>query len=505
MKQLTGLDASFLYMETGRAFLHVSSLSIYARPDDPSFSPFDSFRAQLAARLDVVEPFRRKLVDVPLGLDRPYWVIDPDFDLDFHVRHLAIPTPGSDEQLADQVARIIGQQLDRRRPLWEVYVIEGLGSGDFAVLTKVHHATIDGASGAELLVMLLNQTPSHDIPAPALLTRPDRHPSDLEMLNRTLLSYARTPTKSVRLGLSLVQRFATATRSTGLTETVRLLRGALPGRADDGSADRAPLLPKLAAPATPFNKMISAQRRVAIRSTPLADVKAIKTSLGVTVNDVVLAVCTGGLRTYLQRHDALPHDPLVAMIPISIRTGDEDDRWTNRVSALTADLPTHLADPIERVMAVHAAMNDAKLRFDLLPADALIEISSLAPPALATRAARMVATVRLADHVTPPFNLVVSNVPGPRQPLYLGPARLLHYFPISTVVDGQGLNMTVQSYCDELDFGFVACRNLVPDLWVLIDDCIAEIANLLAATNSRSTAKPAVNPRLRRTLARDRR
>jgi WS/DGAT/MGAT family acyltransferase len=203
-----------------------------------------------------------------------------------------------------------------------------------------------------------------------------------------------------------------------------------------------------------------------------------------------MAVCAGALRTYLLEHDALPTEPLVAMIPVSIRTGDEADKWTNRVSGLTAPLPTHIDDPIERVRHVNRSMKQAKADFELVPADVLADMSILAPPALATRAARLASSIRLADRIDPPVNVVVSNVPGPRQPLYLGRARLQHFYPVSTIVDGQGLNLTVQSYLDTLDFGFVACRELVPDLWDLIDHCLAELRTL-----HELTAKQAATPR----------
>ena len=191
MKQLTGLDASFLYMETPRSFGHVSSMSVYERPSDPSFDPFEEFRARVESVLPRLEPFRRRLVEVPFQLDHPYWIADPDFDLDFHLRHQAVPPPGTDEQLAAQIARIIGRPMDRTRPLWEVYVIEGLADGGFAVLTKVHHATIDGASGVELLGMLLSTEPGVVVETPVDTWRPERVPSPVEMLKRALAGLAR--------------------------------------------------------------------------------------------------------------------------------------------------------------------------------------------------------------------------------------------------------------------------------------------------------------------------
>ena len=493
MKQLTGLDATFLYMETASSFGHVSSLSVYERPDDPNFKPFEAFRARVLSVLPQLEPFRRRLVTVPFGLDHPYWVADPAFDLDFHLRHQAVPAPGDDRQLADQVARIISRPMDRHRPLWEAYVFEGLADGGFAVLTKVHHATIDGASGVELLGILLETEPN---PAPEITVddwKPERVPSSVEMFNRALLGMLR-PDKSLRLQLGILRQLGEATRNKGVsTMASALKRTLLPAKRGDVDADQAPPLPTRAAPRTSFNRTITPHRRFAYRSAALADVKALKTHLGATVNDVVMAVTAGALRRYLDEIGELPTEPLVAMIPVSIRTGDEADRWTNRVSGLIATLPTHIGDPIERVHAVHATMEQAKADFELIPADVLVDLSQLAPPALAMRAMRMASTMRIADRMNPPVNLVISNVPGPRQPLYMGGALLKHYYPVSTVVDGQGLNVTVQSYRDTLDFGLVACRELVPDLWHVVDLCVEAIDELFKATGIEQPSKAAAS------------
>jgi diacylglycerol O-acyltransferase / wax synthase len=485
VKQLTGLDASFLYMETPRSFGHVNSLSIYQRPDDPDFSPYEAFRVQLESRLDHLDPFRRRLVEVPFELDHPFWINDPDFDIDFHLRHIAIPPPGDEVQLAEQVARIIGRPMDRTKPLWEVYVLEGLASGDFAILQKIHHATIDGAAGARLLTMLLDQDPAGDPVPPAPAWQSEPVPSDLEVLSRVVLNLLSRPGRLVRWQLRAISRFAEISRNQGLGTVVDAVRHSLPtplGRRAQGNGDGPPVAPTRAAPATPFNRSITPHRRFAFRSVQLEDVKALKTHLGATVNDVVMAVCAGALRRYLQGKDALPVEPLVSMIPVSIRTGDEADIWTNRVSGIFAPLPTDIDDPVERVRRVSATMAEAKQRFELLPADVMVDASDFAPPALATRAIRVAAQMRIADRTNPPVNLVISNVPGPRHPLYMGGAMLKHYIPVSTVAEGQGLNITVQSYLDTLDFGLVSCRELVPDLWDLVDLCVDEVDVLFEAT-----------------------
>ena len=511
MKQLSGLDATFLYMETSTSFGHVSSVSVYERPDTPGYEPYPAFIQLVEQKLHLLEPFRRRLVEVPLGLDHPWWINDPDFDLSFHIRHIAIPAPGTAEQLGEQVARIIGRPMDRTRPLWESYVFEGLEGGDFAVLTKVHHATIDGASGAELLTILLDDKPKGSSVEPESALDPwlpEQPPSTRDLMSRTISSLVRRPEKLVRLNLRLMREFADVTRNKGLSTVVAAARASLPSPRRQEQRDESQALPSRTAPTTPFNKSITAHRRFAFRSVPLDDIKEIKNNLGATVNDVVMAVCAGALRHYLLEHEALPTDPLVAMVPVSIRTGKETEKWTNRVSSIFSQLPTDIDDPVERVHAVHRAMVTSKESFDLMPAEAMVDFTQFSPPALATRAIRMAAAVRIADRMKSPVNLVISNVPGPRQPLYMGGAKMKHFYPVSTIVDGQGLNITVQSYLDRLDFGLVSCRELVPDLWHLTDLCVDEVELLLklsreaadgAGTAERSSYAPAKKPSLKPT------
>ncbi len=483
MKQLTGLDASFLYMETSTNFGHVSSIAVYERPDDPDFDPFLAGREMLSSQLDRIEPFRRRVVEVPLGLDRPYWIEDPDFDLDYHLRHMALPAPGTDEQLAAQVARIISRPCDRSRPLWEVYVIEGLESGDFAVLTKLHHATIDGAAGALLTTMLLDDAPDTPLRVPGPLPEPGAVPSDPELFVRALGGLIRQPDRAVRIQLRMAQQIARAARAEGASELLGAARRVFSGsrRQPLADGDAAPAAPSTTAPRTSLNTMISAHRRVAFRSVSLARIKEVKTAAGATVNDVVMAACAGGLRTYFMDRDELPVEPLVGMVPVSIRTGEESEPWTNRVSGLFCQLPTHLDDPLERIRFAHDAMVDAKADWNLLPADTMVDLAQIAPPALAERAARVAQAFRLTDRFNPPMNLTISNVPGPREPLYMRGARLKHYIPISTISDGGALNITVQSYVDTLDFGLVADRDIVPDLRRLCELCVDGIEVLAEA------------------------
>jgi len=490
MKQLSGLDASFLYMETASTFGHVSGLGIYERPS-PDFDPLRAAHDRFGALVGLAEPMRRKLVEVPFQLDHPYWIDDRDFDLDFHIRHLVLIPPGDVEQLADEVADIVGRPMDRTRPLWEVYIIEGLADDRWAMLIKTHHATIDGAAGVILLGMLLDT----DANAPAPEAREwtgERPPSQSELLQLTLQRLAVNPVKGIRTQLRLVRNVAemlgVASISRMASQARDMIKSFAGGHVSEATDnERRVQLPITPAPGTPWNKQITAQRRFAMRGTSLDSIKALKNATGGTVNDVVMAICAGALRQYLIEHDALPDKPLRAMVPVSIRTGTEADPWTNRVSSIVVDLPTNCADPLERVALCRDAMVAAKRQFDLVPANTLSDVAQTASPVVATAALRLMS--RMAGRINLPTNLTISNVPGPRQPLYFAGARLESYIPVSIVTDGMGLNITVHSYLDRLEFGIIVAGELVPDVWHLADLHIDEIDNLIRETQQVRTAK----------------
>src|SRR4051794_19594994 len=501
MRQLSGLDSAFLNLENATQFGHVSGLSIFTRPDIPDYEPYAAWKEQLEERLHLLEPLRRRLAEVPLGLDHPFWINDPNFDLQFHVRHTAVPPPGSDEQLANVVGRIVARPLDRRRPLWLSYVIEGLSDDRFAVLTVFHHATVDGASGVELLTIMLDSEPDGPaITPPAEPWKGERPPSDVELLARGALGLVRKPGRALLLSAQTAREVGRATRNPVLTESARQFRRSLRGpvgavlnlgRDRGDERDEPPPLPSVRPPRTPFNRPVTPHRKLTIGSTSLDTVKAVKSAFGATVNDVVMAVCAGGLRAWLEHHDALPDDPLVALVPVSIRTGEESHRWTNRVSMLSTVLPTDEPDSVKRIELVHAAMASSKDIFGALPAERLTDFAEFPPPAVFARAMRLSARLRLGSRLTP-GNLVISNVPGPRQPLYAANgARLEHYYPVSMIVEGQGLNITVQSYLDRLDFGLVSCPELVPDAELMLDAILADIDALAEAARA---ASPSVQP-----------
>jgi diacylglycerol O-acyltransferase / wax synthase len=484
MKQLTGFDALLLHMETPTAFFHVSGLMIFETPS-PDFDPYAMVYAKFASLVGELEPLRRRLVDVPLGLDHPYWVADADVDLDFHIREIHLARPGMVDQLGEQVSRIVGRPMDRSRPLWEVYVIDGLHSDRWALLTKYHHATIDGSSGQIMLDAFTDTESDAPPPGAGPSWELEPLPGDVELLRRAVGNLATHPFKAVRFGARIIRQLADTAGINSVGNVAARAGAGIKALAQLGNEDGPSIrLPVTLAPPTPWNKTITSHRRFAMRTTSLNNVKRLKAATGGTVNDIVLAICAGGLREYLLTHDALPDRPLRAMVPVSVRTGDEDDPWTNRVSSIVIDLPTDCADPLERVARCREAMLDAKRRLDLVPADQLMDIAQFSTPVLATAALRLVSRLRLADRMAQPFNLLISNVPGSRQPLYFAGAQLLNTFPVSIVADGQGLNITVASYLDRLDFGFIADRELVSDLWDLVDMHVDEIGRLFAATGA---------------------
>lgn len=491
MKQLSGLDATFLYLETQTTFGHVTGLMIFDRPNE-EFDPYRAVYAKYASLIGELEPLRRRLVEVPLGLDHPYWVDDPNFDLDFHIREIHLARPGMVDQLADQVSRIVGRPMDRSRPLWEVYVIDGLHSGRWALLTKYHHSTIDGAAGQLMLNIITDTEPDTTPPGPGPAWESEELPSNVELLRRTAVNLAGHPVKALRLQTRLVRQLADAAGIDSVSSAATKAGSAIKALARLGKEDGPKIpLPTSTAPPTPWNKSITSHRRFAMRSTSLENIKALKNATGGTVNDIVMAICAGALRQYLLAHDALPERPLRAMVPVSVRTGEEEDPWTNRVSSIFPELPTDCADPLERVARCREAMLDAKKLLDLVPADQLGDLAQFSAPVLSTSAVRLASRLGVFEKIAAvPFNLVISNVPGPRKPLYFAGARLCHQFPVSIVTEGQGLNITVMSYLDRLDFGFIVDRELVPDVWDLADMHIDEIGRLFEATGAEWVEEP---------------
>jgi diacylglycerol O-acyltransferase len=491
MRQLTSLDAQFLAMENDRVQGHVSVLGIYD-PHTASGQPLDAalVRQLIGERLHLLPTFRWRLAQVPFSLDYPYWVDDGTFDVEYHVRELALPAPGDQRQLAEQVARIIGRQLDRARPLWEVYVIHALADGAVAVLTKMHHAAVDGVSGAEVMSILLDDTMGRERnPGPAV--EAEKFPSEVEMLGRGLVGLMRQPLRVLRAGptaLPHLDEVPTIRHLPGvkaIAQTSRVLKRALP----TGGGGAVPRGTDIEAPRTRFQARVSPHRRVAFGSLSLAEVKAIKNTFGFTVNDVVLAICAAGLRSWLDERGELPAEPLASFIPMSVRTPEQHGTFGNRVSVMITELPTDVADPVERLRRINDAMRNAKERHRALPASLLQDANHFIPPALFAQAAR--ATSRLAGvrGLNQPANVMISNVPGPSTPLYLGGAQQRAQFPVSGVLDGIGINITVMSYQDSLEFGIVVDRELVDDPWPILDELRAGLEELRHHAEAESAPK----------------
>ncbi len=486
MQQLTGVDASFLYMESSTTFGHVSSLIIFD-PKDTEGGGYDATRELYRERLGLLDPMRRKLVEVPFNLDHPYWIEDADLDLDFHIRETAVAPPGNEEQVAELVARLIARPLDRSRPLWELYVINGLEGGKIGQLTKIHHAAIDGVGGAQLLGNILDLEP--DAPARELpdLPKPESAPSQEQMLIRGLTSLATQPYKQGRIVVRALRELPAIGRAVDVAGIVKRLPrpvAQLFGQGERRIEDEPPSISKtggFTVPSTRFNNKIGPHRRFAYTAVPLDEIKAVKTALGVTVNDVVLGMCSGALRAYLDKHGELPEESLRCMIPVSVRTDDHTNTYGNQVSGMLAALATDVDDPIKRLEVIHAETTRAKESLGALPADLLTEVADFAPPAIAARASRVMARTALANRIDPPFNVIISNVPGPQFPLYAGGAEMLTYIPVSAIADTQGLNITIMSYNGRCDFGLVACRDAVPDLWDLchlLEDALDELKDV---------------------------
>ena len=472
MEQLSGLDAAFLAMESETVQGHGGGVCLLEGPPAYPALTLEALTTTVQQRLHLVPLFRRKLHQVPFGLDQPYWVDDPQLDLRHHVRETSLPEDAGAQDLADVVAGLHSARLDRDRPLWELHLIHGLPEGNQAVYLKVHHAAIDGVSGNDLLTALLDQTPEAGV-IPDLVPATAAPPSTVRLVTRTAGTFASHPRRAVSLTVSVarslpavlgrvVGRHLPASPSQSEPDTVDL---------DGGRGVRAP--------DTPFNHAITAQRALHLRAVAFSDVHDVKTALGTTVNDVLMAMCAGALRRWLEELDALPDKPLVAAVPVSTRTPEDEGSAGNRLTMMFASLPTDEPDLMTRARRAHESMRGAKEFHGALPANLLAEVTQFAMPSLAGLAIRLSARLRVLERVKP-FNLIISNVPGPKGPLYLAGTRLLAYYPVSQVVDGQGLNITVLSYGGQINIGVLGDPTLAPHLDHLADYLTDELRLLVA-------------------------
>lgn len=467
MQRLSGLDASFLYMETPTTPMHVAMTVVLDPSTVAGGYTFDRVVGFIEERLHLVPLFRRRLLDVPFKLHHPVWVEDPDFDIIHHVRRVACPAPGGRRELAALAGRITSTPLDRSRPLWEAWVIEELEGGHVAVVVKVHHCTVDGVTGAGLMEHLFDLRPSgRDIEPPTPPT-PSALPGEMDLLRDAILARLRQPLEMVRLAGRTVQQ---------LRDMVRV-------RMDAGLPDGAT---PLTAPRTRFNQRVTARRDVAFARVPLEGIKTIKNATGAKVNDVVLAITAGALRRYLDGHGELPVEPLIAVCPISVRPKRDDQpaahgELTNRVSAMFTSLATDVVAPLPRLHAIQDVTKGAKEEHAAIGAETLMSWAEYAFGTTFNLAVRAYTRLRMAERFRPIYNVVTSNVPGPPIPIYFAGARLVAAYPMGPVLQDAGLNVTVMSYTGQVDFGFMVARNLLPDVWALAEQVEPAFEELIAA------------------------
>jgi diacylglycerol O-acyltransferase / wax synthase len=496
MKHLSIVDGAFLHMESAEMPMHVGSLNLFDPPAGYQGEGFyEKVKEHVAKRMHMAPVFTRKLALMPFDLANPVWIHDDDIDLDYHVRYLVLPKPGSIEQLEALAARLHSMLLDRSRPLWEFYVIEGLADGRIGFYGKVHHAAVDGQAGVAMATSMFDLTPEPRQVKPPRESRANTYQLGVaELLAAALQNQVQQLVQSVKLLPKVASTVLGAAKE------------AIATRQNESSEDRAvrkadqPSTRFKLAPATPFNHSITNQRAFAAVSLPLPEVKAIGKSVGASINDVVLWLCSTALRSYLKEGRELPEKSLVAGVPISLRQ-EGDSTANNQVAGTLVDLGTELADPVARLKAIKrgtAAMKKEMGTFrGVIPTD----FPSLGSPWLISGLAALYGRSRIADWLRI-ANVTISNVPGSRVPVYLVGAKMTDYYPLSIVVHGIALNITVQSHIDQLCFGLIACRRAVPDVHGLGNhlkramEALRALASHSGAPEARAVATAAVEPAL---------
>lgn len=462
MQRLSGLDASFLYMETRSQLMHVTAVLEIDPATVPGGYTFEKLRDALETQIAAMPNFRRKLDNSLLNVDHPVWIEDDDFDIQRHVHRIAVPEPGGPAEVTELVGHLAGQTLDRGKPLWEMWVIEEVAGGRIAVVLRMHHANIDGVTSAEMLAQLCTLTPEPPEPDPEKLAQTAGGASHAAMAVAGAVNF-------------FVQRPIAMAKLLPRTVSIPF---AWARRAREDDAMPAPFQ----APRTRFNGPLTPHRSLALTQVPLTDIKKIKNCYGVKINDVVLALVGGSVRSYLESHDELPESPLVAMVPVSVHGADETgllEPGTNKVTGMFTQLPTDVADPADRLQRAAEMSRKAKGHHADIDANILRAWAQFAPGTTLANAMKLYGDRKLADKHPAVFNVLVSNVAGPDAPMYFLGAKLTAVYPLGPIFHGLGLNITVFSADGNLNVGFVACTDQTPDVWQLARDFDQQVVDLL--------------------------
>lgn len=479
MNHLSGLDATFLHFETAEMPMHVGSLNVLDLPKGFKGDFYEHAKAFMAERMHLASVFTRKLALMPFDLSNPVWVDDDDIDIDYHVRHVTLPKPGTNRQLQQYVARLHSSLMDRSRPLWEFYIIDGLQSGQVALYTKVHHAGIDGQAGVEVGKAIFDTEPVGRVVKPP---RPKArsHSYQLGMAELATAALRNTAAQYVKL-YKMLPALGRALASL-----------ATPAEGSAATADPKALAKRfdLRAPRTPFNVSITNQRSFAGRTIPLAEQKAIARHFGVTLNDVVMCTVSGALRKYLKDSSELPDKSLVAGVPVSLREAG-DDTANNQASMILVSLASDIKDPVARLKAINASSTQSKSTMNKFKAVILDDFPMFGAPWLMSGAASMIGRSGLVNVLPPVANVAISNVQGAPFPMYFAGALVTCYYPVSIAAHGTALNVTVQSYNGRMDYGLIACRRAVPDITEIGDYMLAEHQALMALVRETPVAAKA--------------
>jgi diacylglycerol O-acyltransferase / wax synthase len=459
MDRLTSIDASFLTNESDSSHMHVGAVLIFEGPPPD----YDDFLEHVRGRMHLVPRFRQKLAFPPIETGRPFWVDDPNFNLAYHVRHSALPSPGSEEQLRNLAGRVFSQQLDRSKPLWELWLVQGLERNRFALINKTHHSLVDGVAGVDIGTVLFDLKPVPEPAEPDEGWVPSPPPSSAEMAARGVKELTETPFKLGRRALRATRHPRTTARR--VSEAAQAL-----GEVAWNFADPAPDLP--------LNVEIGSHRRFVWTRARLEDYKRIKDALGGTVNDVVLTIVSGALRRWLDRRGITTSGlELRALVPVSIRADDERGGTGNRIAAMRGPLPVYVEDPVKRLEVVRRAMDGLKESKQALGAEVISRFNDFAPPTLLAQASRINFSTRL-------FNLIVTNVPGPQIPLYVLGRELEDVFPVAFLPENHALAIAIMSYNGGMDFGLLADYDSMEDVGVIADGLSVALDELLGAAAS---------------------